>query len=210
MGYQPVEGVDRDRGGLILKYMQDKGYKVRAMNIVYIEGIDTDLKTLNADRLDGWNDVRAIVTDDGEVILSASATCETGGHYTYNRMNPKGAFRIAFGQYLEAWQFGKHFKQDALVQCGTIKGHRDDNEDGKRTGDIIDIGDYFGVNQHTTGNSADDSPPDAVGRWSAGCLVGRYPKTHYLQFLPMCRAMGLSRFDTTIIAGDDFIKSVRG
>lgn len=181
-----------------IKYMAAKGYKIRALNIVYFEGIDTDLVTVNRDRLDEWNDVRSVITDDGDVLMACQATTEPGKRYTYNRMNPLGAFRIAFGQYLDCWRIGRHFTQDALVQCGTIQGFRDDNEDGFRTGDTVDTGDYFGVNQHTTSNA-----PDLVGSWSAGCLVGRYPATH-ARFMAICRAMGLDTFDTTVVSGSDF------
>lgn len=184
-----------------IAYMVAKGYKVRALNIVYFEGIDTDLATLNNDKLNEWNDVRSIITDDGDVLMACQATTEPGGYYTHSRMNSKGAFRIAFGQYLGCWQIGRHFKQDALVQCGILKGHRDNNEDGFRTGDIVDAGDYFGVNQHTTGSIT----PEVVGRHSAGCLVGRYASTH-ADFMAICRAMGLRKFDTTIFSGSDFHK----
>ena len=182
--------------------MKGKGYKVRALNIVYFEGLDTDLVTVNKDRLNEWNDVRCIISNTGEVLMACEATTEPGDHYTYNRMNPQGAFRIAFGQYLECWQIGRHFTQDALVQCGNLKGHRDHNMDGSRTGDKVYVGANFGVNQHTTSNA-----PGTVGRWSAGCLVGRYPATH-AKFMAICRSMGLRRFDTTIIDGSDFIKVV--
>jgi hypothetical protein len=202
MGFETIPEL-KPQGLKILEYMADKGYKIRALNIVYIEGIDTDLVTLNADRLDGWNDVRGVITDEGDVLMSAQGTTEPGKYYTYNRMNPQGVFRIAFGQYSEAWKLGKHYSQPALVQCGDLKGHRDHNEDGKRTGDLIYTGDDFYVNQHTTSNA-----PEVVGRWSAGCLVGRYPSTH-AKFMQICRSMGLARFDTTVIAGDDFIQRLR-
>ena len=197
----------KPQGEKILRYMAERGYKTRALNIVYLEGIDTDLVTLNPDRLDVWNDVRAIVSDKGDVLMACQATTEPGRYYTENRMNANGAARIAFGQYLEAWEIGNHFRQSALRQCGTIKVHRDGNEDGKRTGDMVDVGAEFGVNQHTTGDRS-GSGPDLVGRWSAGCLVGRYSSTHYDVFMPICRAMGLRKFDTTIIDGSDFAKFI--
>jgi hypothetical protein len=197
----PVLPELKPQGDRAIAYMKSQGYKIRALNIIYFEGLDPDLATVNSDRLDYWNDVRSIITDDGDVLMSALATTEPGKHYTYNRMNPKGAFRLAFGQYLDCWQIGKHFAQDALVQCGSIKGYRDDNEDGFRTGDKIDVGDYFGVNQHTTSNA-----PNTIERWSAGCLVGKNSETHR-RFMAICRSMGLKTFDTTLVAGDDFIGS---
>jgi hypothetical protein len=187
--------------------MQSKGYKIRALNIVYFEGLlADDLTTVNADQVDEWNDVRAIIGSDGRVYMSATATTEPGWYYRRNRMNPGGAAQVAFGQYLDCWRLGKHFKQDALVQCGEIKVYRDSNEDGSRTGDPEETGDYFGCNQHTTGNSSDSAPSDTVGRWSAGCLVGKWASTHYNTFLPICKAMGLKTFDTTLIDGSDFAK----
>lgn len=199
MGFPILPGYQA-QGTKAITYMRAKGFKVRALNIVYFEGINTDLKTLNDDKLNQWNDVRTIISDKGDVLMAASATTEPGDYYTYNRMNPAGAARIAFGQYLECWCLGRHFKQEALVQCGNIKVHRDANEDGSRKGDAEDTGDDFGVNQHTTG----DQNPSTVGRWSAGCLVGAYANTHYNLFLPICKAMGLTKFDTTIIDGSLF------
>jgi hypothetical protein len=187
--------------------MQNKGYKIRALNIVYFEGLSAeDLATANNDRIDEWNDVRAIIGSDGKVYMSAAATTEPGWYYRKNRMNPAGAAQIAFGQYLDCWRLGKHFQQDALVQCGELKVYRDNNEDGSRSGDLVYLGDDFGCNQHTTGNSANASPSAQVGRWSAGCLVGKWPGTHYDTFLPICRAMGLKTFDSTLIDGSDFAK----
>lgn len=194
------------QGTKAIRYMVSKGYKVRALNIVYFEGLNANDWTENADRIDEWNDIRAVIGNDGTVYMSAVATTEPGWYYRQNRMNPDGAAQIAFGQYLDAWQFGKHFKQDALVQCGQIKVYRDNDENGSRQGDSSYVGDDFAINQHTTGNDADAGSPDTVGRWSAGCLVGKVASTHYNLFLPLCRAMGLRTFDTTVIDGSDFSK----
>ncbi|MGL4619158.1 MAG: hypothetical protein ACRCZS_08880 [Chroococcidiopsis sp.] len=188
------------QGKKAIAYMRSKGYKIRAWNIVYFEGLDADdLVTVNSDRIDYWNDVRSVITDDGDVILAATATTEPGWYYRLNRMNPKGAAQLAFGQYLDCWRIGKHFTQDALVQCNTLKVFRDKNEDGSRAGDPVDTG-LFGINQHTT-----SSAPDLVGRNSAGCLVGKFPATH-AKFMNICRSMGLETFDTSLIPGDDFAR----
>ena len=194
------------QGTKLIRYMVSKGYKVRALNIVYLEGLNATDWRVNADRIDEWNDVRVVVGDDGSVYMSATATTEPGWHYRLQRMNERGAAQIAFGQYLNAWGFGKHFKQDALVQCGTIKVFRDHNEDGSRQGDLPYTGADYCINQHTTGNDSDAGAPGTVGRWSAGCLVGKHPSTHYDTFLPLCRSMGLKTFDTTVVDGSDFSK----
>jgi hypothetical protein len=190
----------RDQGRKAISYMISKGYKIRAWNIVYFEGLNTDLTTVNSDKIDGWNDVRAIITNAGGVLMAAGATTEPGWYYRQNRMNPDGAAQLAFGQYLDCWRIGDHKGQDALIQCGKLTVYRDNNEDGSRSGDKVFVGDGFGIDQHTTYNS-----PSAVGRWSAGCLVGQYPETH-AKFMKICRAMGLTTFDSTLIDGNDFAK----
>jgi hypothetical protein len=184
-------------GTSILKHMAGKGYRIRALNIVYLEGCDPDTFKLNSDRLDQWNDVRMIIRQsNGEIMLCASATTEPGATYTYNPMNPGGAARIAFGQYRDAWELGIHgvaFPHEALIQCGELKVYRDFNQDGMRVGDAIDMGSHFGINQHSTSNA-----PENVGAWSAGCLVGRHYSTHQ-QFMSICKGMGNRYFDTTIL-----------
>lgn len=189
------------QGKKAIKYMESKGYKVRALNIVYFEGLDADdMKTVNDDRLDYWNDTRTIIRNNGDVLMSCSATTEPGRYYRLNRMNPSGAAQLAFGQYLDAWQIGDHKGQDALVQCGKLTVYRDDNEDGIRAGDKVYVGDDFYINQHTTSNA-----PDMIGRWGAGCLVGKYPGTHE-KFMSICKSMGLKTFDTTLLSASDFSK----
>jgi hypothetical protein len=189
------------QGKKTIKYMEAKGYKIRPLNIVYFEGLDADdLKTVNSDRIDYWNDIRAVISNTGDVLMSATATTEPGWYYRKNRLNVGGAAQLAFGQHLDAWEIGDHKGQVALVQCAKLKVYRDKNEDGIRTGDPVDVGDDFGINQHTTTNA-----PDMVGLWSAGCLVGKYPSTH-AKFMEICRSMGLKTFDTTLIDGSDFAK----
>jgi hypothetical protein len=196
------------QGKKAISYMKSKGFKIRALNIVYFEGLDADdMATVNSDRIDYWNDIRAVIRDTGDVLLSASATTEPGWYYRQHRMNDAGAAQLAFGQHLDAWKIGTHINQPkALVQCGNLKVHRDGNEDGMRTGDPIFIGDDYGINQHTTSKyKTDDNVPNMVGKWSAGCLVGKYPSTH-AKFITICESMGLATFDTTLIDGSDFAK----
>jgi hypothetical protein len=65
---------------------------------------------------------------------------------------------------------------EALVQRGKITVCRDLNKDMIRTGDARDSGDNFGINQH--GPSGTDEAPDNVGKFSAGCLVGKSMAGH--------------------------------
>ena len=199
--------VCQELGLKLIRYMKSKEWRIRPLNIVYLEDANADTWQPTQGKLDEWDDVRIVVSDKGEILLSCEATCECGAYYTYNRMNQGGAFRIDNDvQFLDAWKFGYHYKQLALVQCGKITGTRDNNEDGIRPGDPKVQGDDFCVNQHTTGDSPNAPAPDKVGLWSAGCMVGRWAKTHYNVFLPLCRQMGVDKFDTAIIPGDKFFK----
>lgn len=195
----------QEQGRKLIKYMETKGWKISPLNIVYLEDANADTWEPLPGTLDAWDDVRIVVSDKGEILLSCEATCEPGEYYTHNRLNPNGAFRIQNDvQFLGAWEIGKHHNQLALVQCGKLAGWRDNNEDGIRTGDRLFEGCDFGVNQHTTGDSANALAPNKIGRWSAGCLVGRYASTHYNTFMPLCQKMGVTKFDTAIVPGDKF------
>lgn len=197
----------------ILRCMRDKGYWIarspNAYNIVYIEGVDANGKE-NADTFDQWNDRRIVIRiqpgGKPEIVINEQATTEPGKFYTVNPVNPQGAARIAFGQY-KAWVDGLHQgKQPALVQRGEVRVHRDLDQNGKRSKtDPIDIGDWFGINQHSTDPNF---TPQLVGKYSAGCLVGQNYSAH-LKFLATVRKDFRYRlnksyaFVTTVLAGDD-------
>lgn len=142
------------------------------VNTVYVEGCDRD-GTPNSDRMNEWNDLRIVYqasTSDPKLLGIWKATTEPGWKYTAAPLNSNGAFRIAFGQY-KAWQVGRHKDHEALIQTGEIKGHRDRNKDGFRTGDPVVVG-CFGVNQHWGYDMA------LVDGASAGCLVGQSKAGH--------------------------------
>lgn len=198
----------------IVDYMKLKGYRIHdsddKRNIVYVEGMNID-GTLNCDRADVFNDIRCVFefcNGKPKMLGVWGATTEPGRYYTNNPLNHKGAARIKFGQY-KAWKVGQHGNKDpheALVQCGIVTVHRDLNKDLIRTGDKLDTG-YFGINQHWGG----DSPINSIGRWSAGCLVGR-TRVGHREFMTIVKKdpdylkNRSYVFDTTIIAGDDLIK----
>ena len=202
--------LDDDFASRIIKYMLRANHFVSRgkgrYNIVYVEGVGADGK-VNDDRADAWNDRRTVIEipENGKPIfrLNVAGTTEPGLYYTNHPLNVQGAFRIAFGQY-KAWQVGIHGNaepHEALVQRGEIKGHRDRNKDGMRSGDPIVTGSGYGVNQHWGGDAA------TVGRWSAGCLVGRSRNEHKF-FMRLCKedkrylVNPNYTFISTIIAGD--------
>lgn len=204
----------KDFASRIIKYMQRKGYFVavgeKRYNIVYVEGASAD-GTPNKDSFNQWNDRRIVIeiaTGTPKILGNWLATTEPGNRYTQRPMNPNGAARIAFGQY-QAWQVGIHGgsePHEALVQRGSLKLHRDRNKDGLRTGDAIDVGSGFGINQHYGYDL------QLVGPASAGCLVGQSRAEHrvFMRLIKQDRRYQLNNdyfFFTTIIAGDDLAKN---
>ena len=195
----------------IVSYMEAENYEIfrnpGEKNIIYIEGADKN-GTINSDKSNHFNDLRLVFAfnhrDDAVIEGAWEGTTEPGYYYTDNPMNPKGAARIAFGQY-RAWQIGIHGvsePHEALVQVGLVRVHRDYNRDMVRTGDTIDEG-YFGINQHW-GYS---HPVDDIHTASAGCLVGRTRKGHrtFMELVTSDRRYVFNSdfiFTTTIIAGN--------
>jgi hypothetical protein len=177
-----------DLASKIIRYMQREKYFIsrgpKRFNIVYLEGCDRN-GTPNEDKLDDWNDRRILIeiADYQRPLIIGNwlATTEPGAFYTFNPLNPEGAFRIAFGQY-RAWVFGRHGRTQypALVQAGRVAGYRDKNKDGLRTGDPFVAGEYFGINQHHGWDMV------MIGPGSAGCLVGQSIEEHE-RFLDLLR-----------------------
>jgi hypothetical protein len=212
----PRDGKETRLAKRILRYMRSKGYWIarspNMMNIVYVEGMNDD-GTLNDDAFDHWNDRRMVIRiapgGKPEFLVNDQSTTEPGKFYTMNPLNPLGAARIAFGQY-KAWTVGLHQNtQPALVQRGDVRVHRDLDKNGKRSpSDPIDIGNWFGINQHST---AKDKIPATIGLYSAGCLVGRRYAWH-LKFLSTVKKdVRFKRnagylFVTAVLAGDDLVK----
>jgi hypothetical protein len=159
------------------------------VNILYVEGMDAD-GAANDDAPNVFNDLRLLLrfTRTGRPVIEHlwEATTEPGAFYTQvKKLDPRGAARIAFGQY-KAWRVGTHMQgrpsaHEALVQSSDIVVFRDFNEDFERQGDDKFTG-MFGVNQHAGG----DVPKSDIRRASAGCLVGRTRAGHR-EFMELCK-----------------------
>ena len=201
-----------------------------ALNIVYIEGLNPD-GTLNADEPNRWNDLRLLIAfeNEGWVIKhNAVATTEPGDYYTLRPTNAKGCARIAFGYHPPAWAFGHHKgTQPALVQRARVRIHRDLNRDGLRnrleaafwsevTKDKKGRDVHIGINHHSTNQRFKG---DFVGRFSAGCPVGKIYSEHIDGFLPSLKldrrflevaaTGGNYLFDTWVLPGDLFTRSLQ-
>jgi hypothetical protein len=145
-------------------------------NMLYVEGMGLDGK-YNGNKPNAFNDVRCDLRfrADGTPWLKSMylGTTEPGRYWTERRMNPGGAFRIAFGQK-KAWINGSYNGMLAWRQAGVISGFRDDNEDFNRSGDVMVTGDSYGVHHH----GGYDLRVDDLGRSSAGCQVVRSMSEH--------------------------------
>jgi len=202
----------------ITAYMVEKNQVVLFgdINIVYIEGMYTDF-TLNADRIDEWNDLSLIITPEtgGKTGMRFASVLEATTEPGLSATNSTGArkrggvFRIEIGQQ-RAWKAGYHKrdkKHPALAQHGNVWGYRDLNRDGIRTGDKRSRG--YGINQHSTDA---DRTPLKVGRYSEGCLVRRNFEAHVEDFMPLIYGSNIYQEDknalfyTTVIDGSDLVK----
>jgi len=162
----------------IIDAMRARRYQIDSdeghLNIVYVEGMNVD-GTANDNAPNQFNDLRAVIRFVGGKPVIAGAwegTTEPSRRWTQDPMNPKGAARIAFGQYT-AWQAGMHHDHEALVQVAPVTVHRDLDKDYRRDGDARHTG-LFGINQHW----GYDLPRNDLGNSSAGCLVGRTRAGH--------------------------------
>lgn len=162
-----------------------KGKTGFTTTIIGIEGVNKDY-SLNNDEPDKFNDIVIAACMNGKGVIKFSpsivVTTEPGRHYTQNRLNSRGAARVAIEmKHPHIWKRGKHKNQpNCLIQIGgPIMVTRDGNADGARTGDYVESG-YFGINFHTVASKI--SKNGSIGRWSAGCTVCPDPKIFY-QFI---------------------------
>lgn len=207
-----------DLASRVVQFMLGKGYWVaRApgyLSIVYVEGMNED-GAFNDDVPNHFNDCRMVLAvEEGKpkILGRWEGTTEPGAHYTFTPENPKGAARIALGQY-KAWRVGTHFgggsdPHEALVQVENIKVHRDFDKNFKREDDALDVG-VFHINQHW----GFDNPVNNIGKASAGCLVGRTRAGHrqFMQLIksdPRYAASNGYVFMTTVIAGEELRASM--
>jgi peptidoglycan hydrolase-like protein with peptidoglycan-binding domain len=197
----------------IVAYMQKKSYFIcrhpDCKNIVYVEGVDAD-GNLDPQTPNAFEDLRVVfsIGPDGKPLIQPwIATTAPGKPYVMNPMNPKGAARIALGQY-KSWAVGTHVgpsgndPHEALIQCAPIDVYRDSKKDFRREGPTFTG--IFGVNQHW----GYDQPQDDVGTASAGCLVGEKRDGHrafmaVIKSDPRFRANNGYKFMTAVVPGHE-------
>ena len=189
---------------------------VGSYNIIYIRDCLAEGHRLSYRKgvLNEWSDVRLILDHKGNIVHVAAATVSPGLKYTILPLNPKGAARLADGQY-RAWVDGYHkrnYKHPALVQALGLPISRDEDRDG-----VIDPNEKFvylppiGINQHSTAAAFKSK---YIDKWSAGCLVGQKMEDHF-EFLALLRrdyrnleTKGQYIFITKILNGKNYFDYV--
>lgn len=189
----------------LLRTMQHKGYRIYDreegfdLNIV---GVRTHGRT--AGRFDDF--ITLFYRANGEWILNTfPATTDPGTYWLHHPLSRLGTAILREGQYVKAYQLGKHQNQyRALVQRDVVTVLRDADRDAEldlethreETG-------YFGINIH---RASVRNRPIEVGRWSAGCQVVADPRQFDL-LLDLCeegrRTWG-NAFTYTLLHQRDF------
>ena len=204
-----------DFAGKVVNALQRKGYWIArhpsCFNIVYIEGMNPD-GTPNSDAPNIFDDLRMLMQIDAagnsRIAASWEGTVKPSTVWTMHPMDPRGAARIAFGQY-KSWCVGIHHPgkstaHEALVQSAPITIFRDTNKTFRREGRTYTG--LFAINQHWGYNA----PKGDLGNTSAGCLVGRLEDGHR-QFMSMIKsdpryeANTGYRFMSAVLSAQDII-----
>jgi hypothetical protein len=169
---------------LWLRAMKRNGYKVfeggaKPFNLNIVGFRSEEVK------LDKFNDWISVVYRKGGqwAYQSWRVTTLPGKHYLISELlNAKGCAILAPGQYLGAYQIGKHRGMDALVQVKDVSVYRDGDKDSVidyRQGDI-QTG-LFGINIHRGGFFS-----QVVGKHSAGCQVFQR-SNDFAAFMNLCK-----------------------
>jgi hypothetical protein len=169
----------------ILKRVKELGHKVFDgghafnLNIVGIRANET-----RAGSFDDMITVTYRHTKNGPWFTEYfTATTDPSAYWLHNPMAFEGTAILAEGQYLGAFELGKHRGQyEALTQAKPVTVHRDNTRD-----DVLDFTKelahgIFGINIHKAGERSTQ-----VGKWSAGCQVMANARD-FQQFMDLAHA----------------------
>jgi hypothetical protein len=143
-------------------------YRVGAYNL-NIFGIRSSRLSRDEVRFDDVIGVAYRDHHDTNRLQLYRGTVDPGTPYLLDPMNPRGTAAWAVGHNPSCWMLGLHHgKTPALVQCGPIKIHRDNDRDNifEAMPTNEEIATNAGLNLHYMGDGPDSR---AVNRWSAGC-----------------------------------------
>lgn len=130
------------------------------------------------------------------LFLETSCTTNPGLYWMQKVVNAKGAAVLKPGQYLNAWQLGKHKGvYEALVQRLPVTVFRDNDKDNKAEEQGIEDTGIFGINIHRANASAVSK---IIDQWSAGCQVINDPQV-YAKIIQACKDSGYKTFSYTLL-----------
>jgi hypothetical protein len=136
------------------------------------------------------------------VVKLIQGTTEPGVYWLKKPMNVLGTFILCPGQYEDSHTDGLHNGRRALIQCGMLRGWRDNNKDGVITcyGDLFS-GKEFQVDIHEMGLVLAE-----IDKWSAGCQGGRRSDIEAFMRLydKMVEYTKRTKIDYTLLEETDF------
>lgn len=141
----------------------------------------------------------------GNIELRYPATTDPGTYWLLNPMSPGGSAILVEGQYKSAYQLGKHYGHEALVQIAPVSCYRDNNKDNvlDQVRSTITTG-LYGINIHSAWWVEE---ADVVGNASAGCQVFK-KKSHHASVIDICKQAAKiygNKFTYTLFNQTDFI-----
>jgi len=151
---------------IITNIFQSCGFEMNALTDIF--GI-----RLNDSFTNHFDDMicQIVKNDQGEWILFAwPATTDPGKYYLLNPMRESGCAILKPGQYVDAYELGLHFKQEALIQVENVSVYRviqknPENLKYEYDEKTVETG-VFVINIHGPFGDAEE-----IGKKSAGCQV---------------------------------------
>jgi hypothetical protein len=141
-----------------------------------------------------FDDLIGFVAND--TVTWHSGTTNAGTYHLNNPSRVEGTAMLKEGQYVDAWQLGKHKGvYDALTQAKSVTVYRDGDKDSLSEVTNVTENGYFGINWHRANENAISQNVD---KWSAGCMVQNDPK-QYDTFIKACSESGNIYFTGTIL-----------
>lgn len=171
--------------------MKQLGFTIPEFHLVGIRS--------KADKADSFDDLFYVIDTEVKQAVFYSCTTNAGVHWLQNLLNPKGTAVLQVGQYLNAWQIGKHKGlYEALVQVRPVTVKRDADKDNKAGNSGTLESGIFGINIHQASQTITST---VIGKWSAGCQVLNNPKS-FAEMLNLCKRTGKKFFTYTLL--DEF------
>jgi len=190
---------------MIEKGVKSKGYKWfdekdMLLNIVGVRNSSVGKKVTNA-----FDDKITLSYKENGLwqFKEWAITTDAGKKGVIEFHNSKGVARLVEGQYIGSHAIVKHQgKYEALRQVNNLKVFRDANKDMMFDENIIQEGNFFGINIHKAGVDSTN-----VENWSEGCQVFK-KASDFEEFMAIARkskAVHGNSFTYTLINSNDLV-----